>query len=94
MSHRIKNLLESPVSLITILIILLGLLTIAVFEKVSPTNFEIEIIISIILGVIFFSYFILPTVILATNGFLKPLDAKRKLLYISIICIFFITHIF
>ena len=94
MNNRIKNLLESPVSLITILIIFLGLLTIAVFEKVSPTNFEIEIIIGIILGVIFFSYLIWATVILATNRFLKPLDVKRKLIYISIICIFFITYIF
>ena len=77
MNNRIKNLLESPVSLITMLIIFLGLLTIAVFEKVSPNNLEIEIIIGIILGVIFFSYLIWATVILATNRFLKPLDAKR-----------------
>ena len=94
MNNRIKNVLESPVSFITMLIIFLGLLTIAVFEKVSPTNFEIEIIIGIILGVIFFSYLIWATVILATNRSLKPLDAKRKLIYISIICIFFITYIF
>ena len=94
MNNRIKNLLESVVSLITMLIIFLGLLTMAIFEKISPTNFEIEIIIGIILGVIFFSYLIWATVILATNRFLKPLDAKRKLIYISIICIFFITYIF
>ena len=54
----------------------------AIYEKVSPTNFEIEIIIGIILGVILFSYLIWATVILATNRFLKPLDAKRKLIYI------------
>ena len=94
MNNRIKNLLESPVSLITILIIFLGLLTIAVFEKVSPTNLEIEIIIGIILGVILFSYLIWATVILATNKSLNPLNAKRKLIYISFICIFFITYIF
>ena len=92
--NRIKNLLESQVSLITILIIFLGLLTIAVFEKVSPTNFEIEIIIGIILGVIYFSYLIWATVILATNKSLNTLNAKRKLIYISLICIFFITYIF
>ena len=94
MNNRIKNLLESSVSLITILIIFLGLLTMAIYEKVSPTNFEIEIIIGIILGVIFFSYLIWATVILATNKSLNPLNAKRKLIYISFICIFFITYIF
>ena len=94
MKNRIKNLLESPVSIITILIIFLGLLTIAVFEKVSPTNFELEIIIGIILGVILFPYLIWATVILATNRLLKPLDAKRKIISISFICIFFITYIF
>ena len=94
MNNRIKNLLESPVSLITMLIIFLGLLTMAIYEKVSPTNFEIEIIIGIILGVILFSYLIWATVILATNRSLKPLDTKRKLIYISIICISFITYIF
>ena len=94
MKNRIKNLLESPVSLITMLIIFLGLLSMAIYEKVSPTNFEIEIIIGIILGVILFSYLIWATVILATNKSLNQLNAKRKLIYISFICIFFITYIF
>ena len=94
MNNRLKNLLDSPVSLITVLIIFLGLLTTAVFEKVSPTNFEVEIVIGFILGVILLTYLLWATVILATNRYLKPLDAKRKLIYISFICIFFITYIF
>lgn len=94
MNNRIKNLLESVVSLITMLIIFLGLLTMAIYEKVSPTNFEIENGIGIILGVILFSYLIWATVILATNKSLNPLNAKRKLIYISFICVFFITYIF
>ena len=94
MNNRLKNLLESPVSLITLLIIFLGLVTGAIYEKVSPTNFEIEIIIGIILGMILFSYLIWATVILVTNRSINRWDAKRKLISISFICIFFITYIF
>ena len=94
MNSKLKNLLESSVSLFTLLIIFSGLLTIAIFEKLSSTNFDIEIGISIFLGVILFSYLIWATVILATNRCLNPLDTKRKLIFISFICIFFITYIF
>ena len=94
MNSRLKNLLESGVSLFTILIIFFGLMTLAIIENSIPGNPGLEIGIALIMGVTFFGYLIWATIALAMNRQLKPVRTKSKLMLVSFICIFFITYIF
>ena len=94
MNNRLKNLLESSVSLFTILIIFFGLMTSAISEKINPDDSELEVGIALVMGMIFFGYLIWASIALALNRQLKPVSIKSKLILVSFISIFFITYIF
>ena len=67
MNNRLKNLLESSVSLFTILIIFFGLMTLAISEKINPDDSELEVGIALVMGMIFFGYLIWASIAIAIN---------------------------
>lgn len=93
MNNKLKNLLESSVSLTLILIILGSLLTYQIIGKIFPHRYDIEVGISLALGLVIFAYLIWATVILVGNKQLKPTDPKKKLILLSLCCIFFIVYL-